>query len=211
LSDAGNFLSDQDERVNNVRGAVPAMVRAFWNFPETVHLLPNDRNRRRVLPRYLAADMADAERFGGLQVAREGDQVIGAAAWLPPGAYPITLARELQQVFAFLPVLPWGIGAAREARRGQAANRAEHHRRSEPHYFLRAIGVDPDHQRRGVGRTLIAPMLERADEEHVGCFLFTATAANAAWYESLGFTESARYHPTPTWPEVWAMWRQRTG
>jgi len=183
------------------------MVRAFWTFPETVHLLPNERNRRRVLPRYLAADMADAERFGGLQLAEDGNDVIGAAAWLPPAGYPINTARELRQLVGFVPVLPWALGAALEGQRGQSANRARHHQHAEPHYYLRAIGVDPAHQNKGVGRRLIAPMLDRADEAHVGCFLFTATAANAAWYTSLGFETSSQYKPTRTWPDVWAMWR----
>lgn len=193
--------------MNDVRRALPAMVRAFWTFPETVHLLPSERNRRRVLPRYLAADMADAERFGGLHLAGDNDEVIGAAAWLPPHAYPITATRELRQLVGFVPVLPWALGAALEGQRGQSANRARHQEHTDPHYFLRAIGVDPAHQRKGVGKQLITPMLDRADDEHVGCFLFTATEANAAWYASLGFETTSRYNPTPTWPDVWAMWR----
>ncbi len=169
--------------------------------------MPNETKRRRVLPRYLAADMADAPRFGGLHLAGDEDHVIGAAAWLPPGAYPITLRRELRQCVGFVPALPWAVGAALEGRRGQAANRARHHQHGEPHYFLRAIGVSPDHQHEGVGKRLITPMLDRADDENVGCFLFTATDANAAWYHSLGFETAAHYNPTPTWPDVWAMWR----
>jgi hypothetical protein len=33
--------------------AVAALGAAFWEYPESVHLLPNERHRRRVLPRYL--------------------------------------------------------------------------------------------------------------------------------------------------------------
>ncbi|MEY2399335.1 MAG: hypothetical protein QOJ00_2509 [Actinomycetota bacterium] len=197
----------QDVGVNEVRRALPAVVRAFWTFPETVHLLPNEANRRRVLPRYLAADMHDAARFGGLHVAENDGQVLGAVAWLPPGKYPIGLGRELRQLARFVPVLPWAIGAAREGQRGQRTNRAQHRRFAEPHYFLRMIGVDPERQRSGVGRRRLAPMLDQADDEHVGCFLFTATEANAAWYAGMGFDVAARYKPTPTWPEVSAMWR----
>ena len=192
--------------MNDVRAALPAMVRAFWTFPETVHLLPNERARRRVLPRYLVTDMADAARVGGFNTASDGGVVVGAAAWLPPRAYPIPLRRQLRQLAPLVTVLPWAVRAALEGQRGSAGNRA-HHRGYPPHYFLRAIGVDPSHQRTGVGRTLLTPMLDLADTEHVGCFLFTATEENAAWYQSLGFDTAARYNPTPTWPDVWAMWR----
>lgn len=183
------------------------MTRAFWTFPETVHLLPDETKRRRVLPRYLASDLVDAHRLGGLNVAERDGVAVGAAAWLPPGAYPISLRREIRQLAALAPALPWGLGAVREAQRGQAANRGAHRVHTEEHFFLRAIGVDPSHQRRGIGNELIAPMLAAADAQHVGCFLFTATEANAAWYHRLGFETASRYHPTPTWPEVWAMWR----
>jgi ribosomal protein S18 acetylase RimI-like enzyme len=193
--------------VNDVRRALPAMVRAFWTFPETLHLLPTERVRRRVLPRYLASDMADAARSGRLNLAERDGSVVGAAAWLAPGAYPISAARQARELVTLAPALPWGIRAALEGRRGQSANRARHRAHAEPHYFLRTIGVDPAYQRQGVGAALVRPMLDAADAEHVGCFLFTATEQNAAWYHSLGFETSAQYNPTPTWPEVWAMWR----
>ena len=206
MSDACIFASVKMSVVNDVRRALPVLVRAFWDFPETVHLLPKESARRRVLPRYMAEYLADGARVDGLNFAHDGGEVIGAAAWLPPGAYPIPLARQIARLIPLIPVLPWGLGAAREGVRGRAGNRARHEG-YPPHYFLRAIGVDPSHQRKGVGTALIAPMLERADSEHVGCFLFTATESNAAWYHSLGFETAARYNPTPTWPDVWAMWR----
>jgi ribosomal protein S18 acetylase RimI-like enzyme len=192
--------------MNDVRAALPPMVRAFWTFPETVHLLPSERARRRVLPRYLAADMADASRFGGLHLTRDAAGVVGAIAWLPPDAYPVPMVRQIRQLMPLVTTLPWAWRAAVEGQRGSSANRS-HHRGYEPHYFVRAIGVDPAQHGRGIGTSLMAKVFERADAERVGCFLFTATESNAAWYTSLGFDTAARYKPTPTWPDVWAMWR----
>lgn len=183
------------------------MVRAFWDFPETVHLLPNERVRRRVLPRYLASDLVDAQRFGGLRVEEVDGLVAGALAFLPPGSYPIGLARQVRSLVPLLPVAPIALGAALEGQRGSSGNAARHHAHDEPHYFLRALGVDPAHQHKGIGSRLIRPVLEQAHDEGVGCFLFTATEANAAWYNSLGFETDDVYKPTPRWPQVWAMWR----
>jgi GNAT superfamily N-acetyltransferase len=192
---------------SDIRRVLPAMTRAFWTFPETVHLLPDETKRARVLPRYLASDLRDAQAVGGLRIAEREGRAVGAAAWLPPGAYPISLRRQLAEVAALVPALPWGVAAAREGRRGQAANRTAHRAFAEPHFFLRTVGVDPGHQGKGIGNELVTPMLDAADAQHVGSFLFTATEANAAWYHRLGFDTVKRYHPTPTWPEVWAMWR----
>ncbi len=131
---------------------------------------------------------------------------MGAAAWLPPGAYPISVWRQIVEGARLLPIAPWGLGALREARKGQAANR-ERHAPCPRHYWLRAIGVDPSRQGQGVGTALLRSMLERADAQGSGCFLFTATERNVRWYEAVGFTAVSTYHPTPTWPQVCAMWR----
>ena len=85
----------------------------------------------------------------------------------------------------------------KEAQRGQSANRSQHQGRS-PHYWLRAIGVEPIHQ--GV--------LDMADEKGVGCFLTTAIESKVAWYERFGFAVVATYRPTHSWQDVWAMWRE---
>jgi GNAT superfamily N-acetyltransferase len=185
---------------------VRPLVKAFWTYPETVHLLPNERDRRRALPRYLLSDARDAARFDTLLSVEVDGDIVAAAAWLPPEGYPISIRRQIRQAVDLAPSLPWGWRAAREAQRGQAANRA-HHRHHPPHFYLRAIGVDPSAHGRGFGSSLVRPMLERADARQVGSFLQTATRDNVSWYERFGFTIAATYRPTPSWPEVWAMWR----
>lgn len=195
---------------SDVGKVVPCLVRAFWNFPETRHLLPAERARRRVLPRFLRSDARDAAGFQTLLAASQDDAVVGAAVWLPPLAYPVSLRRRVNEAMHLLPAAPWALGTLREAARGQAANR-QHHAGCPPHYWLRAIGVDLERHGEGVGKTLMRPMLEQADARGRGCFLFTATAPNVTWYESFGFTVLSMYHPTSTWPQVWAMWRGTAG
>ncbi len=186
---------------------IEPMVKAFWAYPETLHLLPDEHRRRRVLPRYLLSDVRDAARFATLRVAELNGTIVGAAAWIPPEAYPVSWRRQMAQIIDLLPAVPWGWRAAREAQRGQAANRG-HHRVHPPHFYLRAIGVDPSFHGQGLGSSLVAPVLEMAERQGVGCFLQTATPDNVGWYERFGFKVAAAYRPTPQWPEVWAMWRE---
>lgn len=182
-----------------------ALVEAFWDYPETVHLLPSERTRRQVLPRYLDGDCRDSLPHDGLLGVTIDGQTVGAAAWLPPEAYPIPLGRQLMQAALLAPALPWGIGAAREARRGQTANRARHPH--EPHFFLRAVGVAPSFQGRGVGAALINHQIDIADARGIGCYLTTAKESNVSFYSRFGFETTDVYHPTASWPTVWAMWR----
>jgi GNAT superfamily N-acetyltransferase len=187
------------------RSAVGPLVRAFWDYAETVHLLPDARRRHRVLPRYLGAECADAARHGGLVVADAGGDVVGACVWLPPGAYPLATARQLRDLPRLVPALPWAGAALAEARRAGRVHRSRHPH--EPHCWVRTLGVDPQQQRSGVGRSLMAPVLGRADADGVGCYLTTAERVNVAYYERLGFVVRDEYAPTPTWPTVWSMWR----
>jgi ribosomal protein S18 acetylase RimI-like enzyme len=182
------------------------MVRAFWDYPESTHLLPSERGRKHVLPRYLLSDARDAARFDLLLGAEVDGAVVGAAAWIPPEAYPVSSRRQVRQVVDLAPALPWGWRSLREARRGQRANGARHRLHPE-HYYLRAIGVDPDAQSHGIGSSLVRPILELADRRRVGCFLQTATSANVSWYERFGFRVADEYRPTARWPLVWSMWR----
>jgi ribosomal protein S18 acetylase RimI-like enzyme len=186
------------------------MVKAFWSSPETVHLLPDEHQRGRVLPRYLLSDVRDAARFDLLFGAEVDGGIAGAAAWIPPQAYPVSLGRQVRQALDLAPALPWGWRALREAQRGQAANRARH-RVHPKHYYLRAIAVDPGVQSQGLGSSLVGPVLEMADRDRVGCFLQTATSTNVSWYERFGFRVVETYRPTPSWPDVWAMWRDPIG
>lgn len=196
------------ERVDGSHAAdvTRCLTRAFWTYTETCHLLPKESTRSRVLPRYLAADIHDSARFAGLAAILDNHEVLGAAVWLPPGAYPVSIARQFLEAIRLAPIAVWGLGALAEARRGQGANRTAH-RSFPPHYWLRAIGVDPSHQRSGVGAALLEEGLAVADGAGFGSFLFTSTASNVRWYAKFGFLEHASYRPTPTWPETWALWR----
>ncbi len=193
-----------------VAAAVAPMVKAFWNYPETVHLLSSAGARRRALPRYLRADADDAVRFDLLLGAEVDGVIRGAAAWIPPEAYPVSAGRQLRQALQLLPALPSSWRSLPEARRGQAANRLRHRDCPADHFYLPAIGGDPAAQSRGLGSSLVQPVLELADRRSAGCFLQTATIDNVSWYERFGFEIVDHYRPTSTWPPVWAMWRDPT-
>jgi ribosomal protein S18 acetylase RimI-like enzyme len=77
----------------------------------------------------------------------------------------------------------------------------------EPHWYLMILGVDPPHQGRGVGGTLIRPTLARADAEGVRCYLETAKERNLAFYRRHGF-EVAAEDDVPDGPHVWMMTRE---
>jgi GNAT superfamily N-acetyltransferase len=83
------------------------------------------------------------------------------------------------------------------------------HRTHAPgnHWYLWAIGVQPEQQGKGIGGQLMAPILSRADRESTPCYLETHVESNVRVYERAGFKVTFKSdvpgHPLP----VWAMFR----
>ena len=193
-------------RSAEVPAAAALLARAFWDYPETLHVLGTGSARTRVLPRFLASDCRDALAVGGARAARTDDgRLAGIALWLPPGGYPVPAGRQARQLLELVPTLPWTATRLPELLRSQKALRPAHPR--EPHWYLRVLGVDPDAQRTGVGTALLRPALDEADATGVGAYLTTAVEANVAWYGRFGFEVLERLRPTATWPDVWRLWR----
>jgi GNAT superfamily N-acetyltransferase len=57
----------------------------------------------------------------------------------------------------------------------------------EPHWYLFAVGVVPEATGRGRGTTLLEPVLERCDAEHLPAYLEASSEDNARLYARLGF------------------------
>jgi GNAT superfamily N-acetyltransferase len=76
----------------------------------------------------------------------------------------------------------------------------------EPHWYLGLLATRPEKQRTGVGRGLLEPMLQRADDDHVAVFLETANPDNVEIYKRFGFDVSAD-EVVPGGPRVWGMLR----
>lgn len=127
-------------------------------------------------------------RFGSAHLSHTytTDDHAGVALWLPPGYRGPSLLDSLRQMPALARLAGW----RRLRTVGDAVASLEQHRHRhvpEPHFYLSAIGVDPDRQGEGVGTSLMKPVLDRCDRERVPAYLETAVARNVLLYERLGF------------------------
>ena len=87
------------------------------------------------------------------------------------------------QQLALLPGMlrVFGRGLAR-AQRGLAVMEEGHPR--EPHYYLDSLGVVPEWQGRGIGSALMAPVLERCDDERMPAYLNAGSARSRELYRA---------------------------
>jgi len=54
-------------------------------------------------------------------------------------------------------------------------------------YYLWFIGVSPEHQNQGIGRTLLAGIINEANQLNRPVYLETSTESNVRWYQKAGF------------------------
>ena len=181
-----------------------ALADAFVDDPVYTWMLPGSL---RMKARLRALFTAELEQYGlpqGTVWTTAGCD--GAVIALPPGAWEmpksITLTQALMWTRAFGTRLPVAI-------RVQHAMEARH--LHEPHFYVRAIGVRPALQGRGVGSTLMQPTLQRADSAGLPTYIEASSERSAALYERLGFRHIDVLELPEGGPPVWLMHRPPAG
>jgi GNAT superfamily N-acetyltransferase len=183
--------------------AAAVLARAFFDDPLWRWIEPDDARRPSSLRWLMAVSVRYAHLFGEAYVT---DGVRGAALWHPPGAADedpdgtrTGYADAAEQM-----------GAAALARfELMVAYQGDLQARDmpKPHWGVSWIGVDPGARRRGAGSALMAPVLRRADEDGVPCYLETENVVNLPFYRKNGF-EVLREDEVPEGgPRFWTLAR----
>jgi ribosomal protein S18 acetylase RimI-like enzyme len=134
------------------------------------------------------------------------DGLIGACLVLPPDRWQIPSAVDGRTAARWLRA--FGLQLPRTIRFQKALQ--EHHT-TEPHYYIRWVGVRPGLQGRGFGRALMRPALERCDDENIPAYLEASSERSAALYERLGFVHLGVLELPDGAPPLWPMQRPPGG
>jgi GNAT superfamily N-acetyltransferase len=165
--------------------AAVILADAFLDDPGWVAVGPDRRERRwRNLRRFHRTALDVIDRYGKpIYGALEGERVVGVAATFAAGLYP---PPEIRTTLKFLPgFLFAGPGPIVRGLRFSAIQEKGHPH--EEHVYLWFLAVDPNHQRGGVGRALLARVYaDAAAPVH----LDTANPANVPYYASNGYEET---------------------
>jgi GNAT superfamily N-acetyltransferase len=147
----------------------------------------------------------EALRLRSVDVACDGDTIVGGAIWFPPKRWQASLGRQLLSVPGYARAFGRRFGYAQIF--VTAALRAHPH---QPHWYLYAIGVDPGHQGRGAGAALLRSRLSACDEDQLPAYLESSKASNVPLYEHFGFEATGRLGLPADAPVVTTMWRPPT-
>jgi|SRR5581483_1430678 len=184
-------------------GAVAAtLVRAFHDDPVMAYLFRDERARRRKTRALFAGEHKRAVGKGKGRVDTTADgEPRGAAIWFAPHRWRTGGAELLGQ----LPLL-FQLGFDTPRSLALLAQMEKVHPK-EPHWYLAVLGTDPDHQGKGIGSSLLAPVLRLCDEEGLPAYLESSKERNIAFYRRHGFEVTGEVH-AKNGPTLWPMWRE---
>ena len=180
------------------------LARAFEHDPLFTYTFPHAPSRRHLHQQFFRPGLRYAQRYGLIQTTSD---LAGCALWLKPAHHEMTAWGLLRSGMFFLPLR---IGFAPFRRFITFVNFAEAiHKQAidRPHWYLFVLGVDPGLQGQGIGSALIQPMLAKADEQQVPCYLETNGENNVRFYSHHGFEIVHNATVVKDGPPLWTMVR----
>jgi len=196
---------DLTDRAQLADAAVVA-ARAFHYDPFFVHLSDRALVRARGLGLFWKAELSSFGQHAEVYGARQADgRLIGVAAWIKPGEYPLPVqSQALQGLGALRALWPHPRSLVDGLKYLTAIDKAHP---KEPSWYLNLLVVDPAVQRGGIGGALQRVVLDRADSDALPCYLETQNVDNLPYYRRFGFEVADELHPVPKGPPLWTMWR----
>lgn len=175
---------------------------AFFSF-----LLREERLRRRALRIFFRAMVGEVGPAAVVHGARPEDgRLVGVAAFVPPGTWPLPIPAQLRQLRSALVAMIPRPRALLDGARYLFAIEKIHPK--ERMWYLLLLAVDPSAQRGGIGGALQEQVYAQADQEGLVSYLETQKEANLAYYRRFGFEVDRELHPVRNGPPLWTLRRE---
>ncbi len=177
-----------------------ALGQAFENYPLMTYALAKAEGGLHAVTSLYGSILWDCLRWGEVYATSD---LAGVACWLSPGQTSPSLLRLIRSGMLNLPWLFGWTGFRRLQAYDHMAHKLHHEHASGTHWYLWAIGVRPQDQGKGIAGQLVSPILARADQDSLPCYLETHLESNVKIYMRLGFEVGSRSvlqgHPLPVW------------
>ncbi len=171
--------------LHDVNAAVEPMVRAFAEDPLWTGVFPDMEKRERGMRYVFRFHMRYCLLCG--EAYAVSSRLEGIAVWLPGRCAAVDCGPVLR---AGVLKMPFAVGLralVRMRRVGETLTRMRTNQCKGEHWYLGMLGVDPPHQRKGLGSRLLAPKLDWCQSKGLPVWLETETEQNVRFYQRLGF------------------------
>lgn len=184
-------------RFDEVDNAGNVLARAFSNDPFVKMVVPKSAARETVLKDYCQCLIRYGIMYGEVYI--HPLPLNGVAVWFPVPGSEMTSERATESGFNRAAEIfgrnAWSqfeeVSALLDGIRTSDAPRH--------HWYLAALGVEPESIGSGIGGGLLSPIFEVADEQQVACYAETAESKNSHFYINHGFSTLRSEVPITPW------------
>jgi GNAT superfamily N-acetyltransferase len=167
---------------SDIEAVAASLARAFADDPLLRYIQPNDGERKLNAPSLFVDDLQFA-RIVGVANVPAGNPAGAAYGWVLPidirmreKVAPPEPPADMEAFLRFVTVV-------------SHIDAHMHRVIPMPSWFLAALGVDPAHQRKGIGSALVQTFLDRAAADRLPFCLWTTNERNRTFYRGLGLEE----------------------
>ncbi|MBE9029303.1 GNAT family N-acetyltransferase [filamentous cyanobacterium LEGE 11480] len=193
-----------------IAAASEIAARAFDADPVFQYLTPDDREQRfQAVSWQTHRLMAYCTQYEHIYTTSD---LQGIAAWLPPGEFSSDLRQQFKLVLQLqLYMLPLKVGWNRLGRWLNVLHKTEIAHQQDmgesPCWYLGLMVVNPAMQGQGIGSRLLQPILQRARDEDIPCYVVTFTEEAVRFYQKNGFEIARKQQFAPDAPSFWTLKR----
>lgn len=150
---------------------------------------------------FFAAEARNRLRHHGSLVTGDG---YASALWGPPNHWKTGLVDVARLAPSSLRLFGTKVVQALSV-----LEEVDKHHPTEPHWYLAFLGTDPVHQGKGLGSSVLRPVLDRCDHDEVPAYLESSKESNVPFYERHGFEVTGTVDLAKgKGPRMWLMWRE---
>ena len=131
------------------------------------------------------------------------EKLEGAALWIPPHKWEMNLMQEI----TLLPKVIKYTGVKQFISRISGLTKLTSKHPKDAHYYLMTVGVKPEVQGKGIGSSLLQPVLLLADTQGIPCYLETSNEKTLGLYKKHGFSIINTIQLPFGGPHMWLLWR----
>lgn len=179
-------LRVETARDADLEAVADVLAEAFRDDPFMSRLFPGPGRQDRMRRFFAASARILGTEHETIDIARDGDRIVAAAVWTPPGHHR-RLSRLLVQTPSIVAAMgPRGLAAA-VAWGLRVASRRRRQGSKEPRWYLADIGVSAAARGRGAGGALLAHRLAVIDAAGQRAALTSTAPRSARLYARWGF------------------------
>lgn len=185
-----------------IKQVAKILTESFLDDPSFSFIFGDNSHQVSALNAFFEIFVTDAMQRGEITIAPDEQ---GACIWYPASVeifneqFEDTLGKIINTISEIA-------GEESSKRFEKLIEKVGENEPTQKHCEIFFIGLKPDARRKGIGKSLLKPILDYADINQVGCYLVSSNPRNISFYERHGFQKYCPIEISNSY-SMTGMWR----